>query len=164
MTRRSPLPYPHALAVLPAAISLVLCGFALTAISIGGTGDTPCGSLIDPSFGNDLFDDERLCGMMHTGTLAIVVTLVVGGGSLAIAAALAARGRAVPGWSARVAVATAVVMATGWAVLAWRTSDWDEFHTRGWSPVRDLAGYASIGLVFAVGFVLLVAGTDDRSR
>jgi hypothetical protein len=147
----------RAAVVIPIGILVVLYALALTGFSIGGTGDTPCGALLDPSF-YPAFDTEQVCGMMHLGTLVLVVGLVVGGCGLLVLAALALRGRVDAIVTAWVAAGMAVLAVLAWALLAWRVSTWDAFHPRGWTPVRNVVGFTSIGLVVAAALIGVIVG------
>jgi hypothetical protein len=150
-----------AVAVLPVGVLTVLYGLALTAFSIGGTDDTPCGSLIDPSF-HPPFDTEQLCGMMHLGTLVLVVGLIIGGCTWTLVAALALRGHVRVTATAWVATGVSAAAVLGWALLAWRVANLDAFHSRGWTPVRNLVGYSAIGLVLAAAVTDLVVLASGR--
>jgi hypothetical protein len=153
---------PSALAVTPIAAFLVVAGLALSVISIGGTGDTPCGSLVDPSF-DDPFNSVNLCGTVHMGTLVIVVGLVLGGCLLVVLAVLSARGRIGVWCGAWALTGMAVTSAIGWGWLAWRVSGWhDDFHRRGWTPVRNLTGFVAVAFAVALPVVMAVLAVDSK--
>src|SRR3954467_11637226 len=96
-------PHPSGLAYLPIAIPLVVWGLGLSLVSIPGTGDAPCGGLLDPSF-SDALSLSNLCGTVHRGTLIVVSGLVVGGCIVVVIALLAWRDRA-PLWLPAVVLA-----------------------------------------------------------
>jgi hypothetical protein len=145
-------------AVVWIGVLIVLYGLVLTGVTIGGTGDSPCGPLLAPRF-FPIFNTEQVCGMMHLGTFLLVVGLVIGGCVLAVVAALAARGRIGLTATAWITAALAIAAVLGWAILAWRVSNWDAFHPRGWTPVRNLVGFTSIGLVVAAALTALIVCT-----
>jgi len=152
-----------AAAVVPIGVLTVLYGLALTAFSIGGTGDTPCGSLFGPSF-HPPFDTEQVCGMMHLGTLVLVVDLLIGGCTLTLVAVLASRGHVRVTATAWVATGVAALVVLGWALLAWRVANWDAFHSFGWTPVRNLVGHTAVGLVLAAAVTDLVVLASGRRQ
>lgn len=140
---------PNALALTPIGLVLIIWGVVLTAVSIGDTGDTPCGALVDPSF-SDPFNTRNLCGIIHVGMATVVLGLVIGGYIVLVVAVLAARGRMSARFATIELFALTSVAAITWLFLAWRTSYWgDDFHLRAWTPLRNLAGVTAGGLLIA---------------
>lgn len=144
LTRRHPK--PNRLVVM----ALVTLTFAalLTFVSVGGTGDTPCGPLLDRNFGWASFNQ---CGITYSGTTGVIVLLV------AVAVALGVMARTAPGDEARaraVLVLAAAVVAGAWAAFTWTASVYPEpVVRRGWVTVRNLTGLTTLYLAVLVGFV-----------
>ncbi len=157
--------HPNGLAYLPVALPLVLWGVALSAlVSIGNTGDTPCGSLLDPSFA-DAFDPSNLCGTVHFGTLIVASGLIIGGCIVMLVGALASRGPA-PLWlPAAVLAVMAAAASVTWLVLTSRSGHWTrDFDVRRWTPVRNLSGFAAAMNAVALGFGLVVAFSEPNAE
>jgi hypothetical protein len=155
-------PHPNGLAYVPVGIPLVLWGIALSVVSIGGTGDTPCGSLLEPSF-RDALSPSTLCGTVHLGQLVVVSGLVGGGCMVVGGGILAWRGRA-PLWLPALVLAGMTTTAlVGWLALQKESGRWaSDFDVRRWTPVRNLAGFAAAASAFALLFGLAVAFSEPR--
>ncbi|MEY2422604.1 MAG: hypothetical protein QOI95_2671 [Acidimicrobiaceae bacterium] len=150
--------------MVPVGLLLVLCGLPLTAVSLGGTGDTSCGALIDPTF-DEPFNPDTLCGSMHLGTLAIVASLVLGGCVLLVFSVLGALGRVPLEWGAWLLAAMTAASAAIAALLTWRLTSWhDDVLVRGWTPVRNLAGYTAVGVGLALAVIVATFTLDSADE
>lgn len=149
------------LAYLPVGIPLVLWGIALSLVSIGGTGDTPCGALLDPSF-SDPLSLSNLCGTVHRGQLIVASGLIIGGVIVVVAGISAWRDR-VPLWLPPVVLAVMTTAAfVGWLALASQSERWiTDFDIRRWTPVRNLSGYAAAASAVALVFGLVGAFAEE---
>jgi hypothetical protein len=138
-----------------AAVTMLIAAITLANVSIGGTSDTPCGSILSPSFS---WYPRSQCGLVYRGTLAVVVTLALLGCALLVLRARVVRRT----FSLRVAsLVTVVVVSVGVGsvgVLAWCASVWPEpVLRRGWIAVRNLAGLTTLGIAIVGSVVAAVA-------
>ena len=158
---RDGVPRPSAkFAVTVCGAALIVGGIILTNLSITGSYDSPCESILSS---NAVWATESSCGIAHTGTLAIVIALLGTGIGLILLGRLSSRGQAllrVAGWLATV-VAGIGVVATG--LLALRVATYDEpVLRRGWTAVRDASAVATVGLCVAA--VVVAACHPARRR
>ena len=141
-------------------VVVMLAAAGLSVVSISGTGDTPCGSILEPNFGWETYTQ---CGLVHVGTAVMCALLgIVGLALLLIARAARGGGGAV---AATVVGCASVAGAIATAVLTWRTSTWDEpVLRRGWTSLRDVAATLTLALSLVTAFLAIDARAGSQRR
>jgi hypothetical protein len=144
-----------------AALILFACAGGLCVVSISGTGDTPCGSLIAPNFGWHL---DNQCGLVHWGTLVIVLTMAVGG-LLVVVSTLATEPMAGRQRASVILGVLAGVALVAVVVLTWRVATYPEpVLRRGWTSLRNVTGLMALTTVVLAGAVRAAFGSLDNEN
>lgn len=139
------------------AVCLV-AAFVVTNLSISGSSDSPCGSILDDRA--DWVTDSS-CGIAHRGQLAVVIALgACGVGGIVVSGRIAAGAAA---RSVRLLTVPLLVGVIATAALVWRAATYEEpVLKRGWVAVRDLVAFSSVGVGFAVLVTAMAIAIDTR--
>ena len=146
------------------SVGLLVAALVVATISISGSSDSPCGSILDE---RAVWATESACGIAHRGTLLVVACLAACGAGGLFVVSRVASGRST-GRGALVVLATAVVLGSiATAALVWRAATYAEpVLKRGWVAVRNLVAYSTLGLGLAalmVGIVIMVDARRSRT-
>lgn len=135
-----------------AGITLLAGSAILANMSITGSYDDSCGSILDSTA---VWASRSSCGIAHRGTLAIVLVLVCTGIALLAIRSLGSAGTSRPRTAVRVLTAATSLTAGATALVALHVASYEEpVLRRGWAAVRNTAGFASLGLGLITAMVV----------
>lgn len=143
-------------------VVLVFAAFVVARVSISGSSDSPCGSIMD-----DRADwvTESSCGIAHRGQLVVVVALGTAGAVAGLSALRVGFRHSGERRFIGFLLCAWLLGAIGTAALAWRAATYDEpVLKRGWVAVRDVSGYATIGLGLATVVAAAAIALQSRGR
>lgn len=143
-------------------LALMLAAFVVANVSISGSSDSPCGSIVDDRA--DWVTDSS-CGIAHRGQLVVVAGL----GAAGVVAGLSAHRVGYRHNGERSFVGFLLGMwllgVIGSAALVWRAATYEEpVLKRGWVAVRDLSFYATIGVGLACFAAVASVAVRNRPR
>lgn len=141
-------------------VALVLAAFVVANVSISGSSDSPCGSIM-----GDRADwvTESSCGIAHRGQLVVVVGLGAAGVVAGLSALRVGYRRTGERSFVGFLLGVWLIGVIGSAALAWRAATYVEpVLKRGWVAVRDLSLYATVGLGLACVVAVAIAAVRPR--
>jgi hypothetical protein len=143
-----------------ASLGLVAWAIVLTNLSITGSSDSPCESIL---WEHAVWSRVSSCGIAHLGTLGIVLGLGATGLAVALIAALAAAGKTSPKWAILFTSVATVAGVLVTLALVLRVATYDEpVLRRGWAAVRNASALATAFLAVITAAIALAPSSTGR--
>lgn len=146
------------------AVLALLGAIALGSVSIGGTGDTPCGSIYAPNFSSgpaEALASEGQCGIVYRSTAAVSAGLVVFAACLLL---LLLRRVTRPARAATVVAGLASLVAATYASVGAEVgmANADATMRMGWLTSRTLVAWSALGFGLTAVALMLVSRAASK--